>query len=79
MWELNGFIEKNICDSFRMANLFNDYFVNVGRNIALSFPCNAPLDHENYVSGNYANSFYLFDTSADEVFATIYLLTKLKM
>ena len=69
---------ENIDDSSRMANIFNDYFVNVGRNIALSIPCDPTLDHKNYLSGNYRNSFYLFDTCADEVFSIIFAMKNKK-
>ena len=38
---------ENICDSSRMANVFNNYFVNVGRNGDRSFPrmVFSPLGH----------------------------------
>lgn len=48
------------------AKAFNDYFVDVGRDIAENIDA-SPTDPLGYLKGNFPQSFRLFETSPDEV------------
>ena len=52
-----------------MANALNEYFVNVGENIAQGI--NSSGEHLNFMTGNYSNSFFIEPTTAQEVFSII--------
>ena len=58
-----------ITDSKSMAEIFNNYFSSVGKNIADSIPSTG--DHLKFMSGNFNNSFFVDPTNAQEVFSII--------
>ena len=58
-------------DPYNMSNVFNDYFVNVGRNIAESVKCN-PDDHRKFLPEiNQQNSFFFKPIRPKEVYDII--------
>ena len=65
-----------ITDSLQIANAMNNYFSNVGSNIASSFH-NSP-DFRTFLSDSYTESFYLSDASIGDVISYIYSLKNKK-
>ena len=62
---LNDYNEE-IDDPNLIANNFNDYFVNVGPKLAKVFRHDTDEFYK-YLTGNYKDSMFLYDTSPDEV------------
>ena len=58
--------DKQISDSVEIANYFNDYFTNVGSNLASKIP-NSTSHYSSFLSGSYKHSFSLYLTNAMEV------------
>jgi len=57
-------------NKLEIANMFNQYFVNVGGNLANALP-NAFLNFKNYLGPSYRNSIYVNPISNEEVFNLI--------
>ena len=62
--------DVKIYDKYEMATAFNEYFVNIGSNIAQSVH-SQPDDHKRYLRGNYPNSFYFSPVSSHEINSVI--------
>ena len=61
---------KEVCDPNLIANDFNDYFVNIGPNLAKEF--NRDSDgFFKFLTESYIDSMFLYDTSHDEVHKVI--------
>ena len=57
--EFNGnSSEEKISDPHKIANMFNEYFVNVGPNIAKKIPSSDKM-YNHYLTGSYKNNFFL--------------------
>ena len=55
-----------MCDPNLIANDFNDYFVNIGPNLAKKFNRDSDRFFK-FLTGSYNDSMFLYDTSYDEV------------
>lgn len=60
---------KDIDDSKEIANQFNNFFVNVGPNLAKSF--SNSNEFVKYLKGNYRDSMFLKETTTDEIIKII--------
>ena len=58
--------DAELTDSVNIANSFNDYFVNIGGQLASNIP-NTSQDPINYLSGDFPNSIYLSPIDENEV------------
>ena len=57
--EFNGnSSEEKISDPHKIANMFNEYFVNVGPNIAKKIPSSDKM-YNHFLTGSYKNKFFL--------------------
>jgi len=65
---VSTFIEKGlkISDTKEIATKFNDFFTNIGSNLAKSIP-HSVRDIYSYLKGPPCNSFTFFPTDADEI------------
>ena len=58
----NSFSRKNSDNTYteplNIANKFNEYFVNVGQQLASKLPNNSEVSFENYLNGNYVESMF---------------------
>ena len=63
------FMQDNneINDPTLIANNFNDFFVNVGSNLAKKFNTNSTDEFLKFLRGNYKDSIFLYDTTCDEI------------
>ena len=61
---------EEVCDSKLIANDFNDYFVNIGPNLAKKFNQGSDGFYK-FLKGSYNDSMFLYDTSHDEVHKVI--------
>ena len=59
-----------MCDPKLNCNDFNDYFVNIGRNLAKKFNRDSNGFFK-FLTGSYNDSMFLYDTSHDEVHKVI--------
>ena len=78
--DINLIDEKgtNITDPYRIANVFNKYFVNIGPSIDKSIP-KAKTDFRNYLKNIKVNTtFFLSPTIPEEIFDIIVSLVKKK-
>ena len=60
-----------------IANAFNQYFANIGNNLAKSIP-DSDSTPQHYLNNQSYDTFYLFPTSASEIEAEIYELNESK-
>lgn len=69
---INSFNQKVkiIINSGLIANLFNEYFVNVGPSLAKSIDI-VDKDPAKYLKGNYSKSMFLHETDENEIFNVI--------
>ena len=58
---------NQITDPVEISNLFNDYFVKVGSNLASNIDGNTTTDPLSYMGSRVEQNFYFFNTDADEV------------
>ena len=61
---------EEVCDSKLIANDFNDYFVNIGPNLAKKFNQGSDGFYK-FLKGSYDDSMFLYDASHDEVHKVI--------
>ena len=68
----NSFTHNNsdITNPEMIANTFNDYFVNVGTNLASKIPYTQTKCTQ-FLTGSYPNSFVFYPTDDNEIFAII--------
>jgi len=60
-------VNGNSCaDPTTIVNTFNEYFSNVGKNLASKIPVSTP-SHVSYLKGSYSSSFALYPTSVHEI------------
>ena len=57
-------------DRGEIADSFNDFFINIGSNVAQSVQCR-PDDHKRYLRGNYMNSFFFSPVSPNDIYNII--------
>ena len=62
--------EEEVCDPNLVANDFNDYFVNIGPNLAKKFNRDSDRFFK-FLTGSYNESMFLYDTSYDDVHKVI--------
>lgn len=65
-----------ITDKNKIANKFNDYFINIGPQLANKIPA-ATGDPIKYIQGNFPNSMVLYNTDPTEIAQIVHQLKKL--
>ena len=58
---------KQVKDPKAIANKFNEYFTNIGPNLAKKIKKNANTNFEKYLTGNYPNSMFLTPITENEI------------
>ena len=64
-----------IRNNLDIAEEFNNYFINIGKDLASAFP-DGKLDYENYLKGNFLNSMFVTPSNIGEVTSIILSLNK---
>ena len=64
---------KIVCDNNTMANNFNNFFTNIGPNLASKIPL-VNDDVTKYITGCYSDSMFLNETNPDEIMKLVALL-----
>ena len=64
---LNTNSNDTINDPKTIANKFNEYFINIGPNLAKNIKNNSDTNFEKYLIGNYQNSMFLAPITENEL------------